>query len=337
MYHNKQMPLLFIMAKQKSLDNILDIFNKTVQICLHKFDPGVFGLSSKFIFFIEQNDTGGVQNAASKVFELQYFQNSAYVTIAKEMPGEILFYSYDTFKNGDYGQKGGNYGIINENISKRVGLTYIWKKGSPSSETSKIFTQRTDFKGKPFIVSPMVWSDRVIWSDITNDYYGFEIDLLLMCRNVLNFTYNIVLPKTPVVFMLSKDKSGYEGAVADVLQGIADISIGDSMHFWEVNNLVDCSTPFDSDAFDLLAPLPKPISALLATFQPFQMHVWLFLLGTFATSVGAFCLISKIEGKREALKEWNTLTSSFLYCFGTLLAESVSATCNVRNNANATR
>ena len=330
-YRNKQMPLMFVIATQSSLDNLLEIFNKTVKICLHRFDPGVFGLSSKFIFFIQLNDIESVQSVSNKVFELLHFQNSAYVTIAKEMPGKILFYSYDLFMNGD--RKSRKYGLINENISKRVRLTYIWQKGTPSSDISKIFTQRTDFKGKPLVVSPMVWSDRVIWSNITHDYYGFEVELLQMCRNVLNFTYIVVLPEVPVVFMLSKDKTGYEGAVADVFNGIADISIGDSMHFWEVNNLVDSSTPFDSDAFDLLAPKPKTVGGFLATFQPFQMHVWNFLLATFAISVGAFRLVSKVEGRSGEFKQWDTLTSSFLFCFGTLLAESVSDTGTVRNNA----
>ena len=330
--------MMFVMVSSTSLSDILDIFNKTVQICLHKFSPGVFGLSTQFIFFIQQNETENVYSVSNQVFGLRYFQSSAFVSIAKEMSGKVLFYSYDMFPNTK--SESEEDGVVTENLKnlkKRVRLTYIWRKGTPSFHFSKIFTQRTDFKGKQLVVSPMVWSDRVVWSNLTQNYYGFEVELLELCRKILNFKYNVVLAKVPVVFMLSKDKSRYEGAVAEVFDGKADIAIGDSMQFWEVNNLVDSSIPFDSDAFDLLAPMPKTVSGFLATFQPFQKPVWLLVLAILTVSAGAFCLVSKVEGRHGEFKEWNTFTSSLLFCFGTLLSESVSVSNSIRSNANAMR
>ena len=331
------------MASETSLEDVLEIFNNTVKACLHQMDPGVFGLSSRFIFFISQNDRTTVIKSSTKIFELEHFQKSAFVTVAKEQENKILCYTYDIFHHEDYAQTLVQTKKQNkENIVKRVSLTSIMQKGS-TSEMLTPFTQRTNFRGKPFIVSPMVWSDRVTWSSITNDYYGFEMDLLNTCRDVLNFSYTIVLPKVPVVFMLSEDKKTYVGAVADVANGIADISLGDSMLSSTVNRLVDSSASFDSDVFDLVSPMPKTINPFLVALLPFQMSVWGWLLLTFAASVVAFVLISKFEEriiedqKENYFKEWNTFTSSFLFCFRTLLLEGVDASINVTQKANAIR
>ena len=94
MYKSKQMPLLFIMASLTSLDDTIGILNCTVMHCPQRIDPGVFGLNSKIIFFIDKSNKANVHQYAMKIFNNWYIQRTAFVAIAKEQCVNVFIQTF---------------------------------------------------------------------------------------------------------------------------------------------------------------------------------------------------------------------------------------------------
>ena len=327
------MPLILVLTSEPSLvADVVAIFNQTVISCGQKRHPGVFGLTSKFIFFVGKDEKKQLKNIFEIVFGHKHFQDSAYVTIAKEADhGNILFYNYN-FNNPKSSTS--QYGTYQPSS---VTLSFIWKERKPLSDDSKVFTDRSDFQGKRFRVGPLVWSHCVVESPITGEYYGFEIEMLKSIGKILNFSYDIILPKRWDGIVLSDDKLSFVGIMPDVAYGVSDIAMGSMAAIAEVFHMVDSTVRIDGDVYTLVSPKSKPIAKLFAAIRPFQMTVWLAFCVTFAISVGAFVLVSKMESEGRDLKEWKTITSAFFFCYCTVLQESVSKISTLGNRVCATR
>ena len=336
------MPLILVLTSEPSfLEDLVAIFNQTVMSCGQKHHPGLFGLSSRFIFFIGKDSNKKIKKISEVVFGQKYFQNSAYVAIAKETEeGKIMFYNYDFYNPAAFDKNltawKHQYGTYQPSS---LSLNFIWEDSKPLSDISNIFTDRTDFQGMRFRVGPLVWSHCVVESPITGEYYGFEIEMLQSVGKVLNFSYEVILPKRWDGIVLSDDKLGFVGIMPDVAHGVSDISMGSMAVFSEVFQMVDSTVRFDGDVYTLVSPKSKPITKFFATIRPFQMNVWLVLCGTFIVSVVAFVLVSKTENKNKNtdLKGWKTITSAFFFCYCTLLAESVPQTYKMKSTVHATR
>ena len=332
-YYHKQMPLILVLTSEPSLvADVVAIFNQTVISCGQKRHPGVFGLTSKFIFFVGKDEKKQLKNIFEIVFGQKHFQDSAYVTIAKEADhGNILFYNYN-FNNPKSSTS--QYSTY---LPSSVTLSFIWKERKPLSDDSKVFTDRSDFQGKRFRVGPLVWSHCVVVSPVTGEYYGWEVEMLKSVGKILNFSYDIILPTRFDGIVLSDDKLGYAGIVADVAYGVSDISMGSAAALAEVFQMVESTVRIDGDVYTLASPKSKPVTKVFAPVRPFQMIVWLGFCGTFAISVSAFVLVSKMEGEDRDVKELKTITSAFLFCYGTVLQESMSLIDKIGNRGLATR
>ena len=334
------MPLIFVLTSELSLVAlVVAIFNQTVISCGQKQHPGVFGLTSKFIFFVGKDGKKQMKNVFEIVFGHKYFQDSAYVTIAKETDhGDIMFYNYDFY----------NPMAFQENLKSQtsqhgtyqpssVTLSLIWKERKPLSDDSIMFTDRRDFRGKRFRVGPLVWSHCVVQSPISGEYYGWEIEMLKSVGKVLNFSYDIILPTRWDGIVLSDDKLRFVGVVPDVAYGVSDIAMGSAAVLAEVFQMVDSTVRIDGDVYTLASPKSKPIAKFFAVIRPFPRIVWLAFWGTFAISVGAFVSIGKMQIEDRDMKEWKTITSAFFFCYCTVLQESVSQIHKMGNRALATR
>ena len=336
------MPLIFVLASEPSLvEDVVAIFNQTVMSCGQKHNSGLFGLSSRFIFFIGKDTKRKIKKISETVFGHKYFQNSAYVAIAKETEeGSTLFYNYNFYNPNAFDKNltswKSQYGKYQPSS---VSLKFRLEKSKSLSHISNIFTNRKDFQGMRFRVGPLVWSHCVVKSPNNENYYGFEIEMLKSIGKVLNFSYEVILPKSWNAIVLSDDKLSFHGVVPDVAYGASDIAMGSAAILSEVFQLVDSTVRIDGDVYTLAAPNSKPITKLFATIRPFNLYVWIALCGTFIISVAAFIMVSKAEDKKKDinLNEWRKLTSAFFFCYRTLLSESVSQTSKLKNSVHATR
>ena len=161
--------------------------------------------------------------------------------------------------------------------------------------------------------------------------------MLKSVGKILNFSYDVILPRRWDGIVLSDDKLSFVGIMPDVAYGVSDISMGSMATFAEVFQMVDSTVRIDGDVYTLASPKSKPIAKYFAAIRPFQMTVWLAFCGIFAISVGAFVLVSKMETKDRDVKELKTITSAFLFCYGTVLQESVSLIDKIGNRGIATR
>ena len=301
---------------------VINIFNKTVLICNQRIDPGIFAHKSKIMFFIESNND--LQEIAKIVFGHKIIQQSPNVAIAKQgKKGTVSFFSFDFFKPQN-------------DISKRITLTYVWSKSKQLLYRNSIYTDRNDFKSMRIrvgaipvshcVVAEPIPTDDGSWSNITqfHGHYGFEIEILKACSRVLNFSYKLFNPAVLEYWLVSEDNS-YTGMLGDVSRGEFDVSMGASIENFEIGQLLDNSISFDHEAYDIASPNPQILPKVLVMIHPFDRIVWILLSITFVTMMVTFKLTSKVEeiSQNIVLNGFNTFSHSFQFCLRTILVESV--------------
>ena len=344
------MPLLFIMASMRLLDDTLSILNSTVMHCPQRIDPGVFGLNSKIIFFISKYEMANVDDFSRKIFGLWYLQRTAHVSIVKESKdGKLFFYTYDSFHPSAYGEKPLDVG----DSIKPLSLKYVWRLFDPLADISTVFSDRTDFKEREFRIGIVPWAHTVVGYPTPEDdptyskttkyqnFYGYEISMLEIASKQLNFKYNIFNSLNEFNWLsLSEDKVTFLGIMPDVAYGVTDISMAACFASQETNNILDnLSVSHDGDVMTMVTPLPRPISKSTSIFKPFGVLLWALSVVTFWSVAVALTVISKLEGKILNIKlgEWTVFRNSVFFCLATITMESRRSVIKLKNPTSAIR
>ena len=319
------------------LREMMSIFDRIVLTCNQKIDTGVYSLKSRTIFFITSKQN--LQDVANVIFGHRRIKQTPYVAIAREeRDGTIKFFSYDFF-------------TTETDISKQMILTYIWSKSKPILSLNRIYTDRSDFKGKEIRIGAMPWSHCVVakpvpvddkfWSNTTQfqDHYGFEIDILKASSRVLNFTYKLFNPTQLGVYFEPTEDNSYTGLLADVSRGEFDLSMGASLGLYIHNQVLDNSISFDKESYEMAAPNPTPVSKFFAILHPFNTTVWMILIFTFIIVVTTLKMISMVEEKlvKLDLNRFKSISSSFQYCLRTILIDSMPQLDKKTNSATTLR
>ena len=323
-HSHKHANLLFVwLSDIRDLSKVISIFDRTVLICNQRIDPGVYSINSKIIFFIRSKQN--LKEYAQIIFGHRRIKQSPYVAVAREeRDGTITFFGFDFFETQNY-------------TSKQMILTYVWSKSNPILSLNRIYTDRSDFKGKEIRIGAMPYSHCVVakpvpiddksWSNKTQfqDHYGFEIDILEASSRVLNFTYKLFNHAELGVYFDLMDDNSYTGLLADVWMGEFDVSMGASLGLYIINQVLDNSISFDKESYEMASPIPQVAPRFFAIVDPFSSRVWLLLSLTFVTMVAAFKIISMAEEKilKLNLNRFNSVSHSFQYCLRTILIDSV--------------
>ena len=74
---------LVLLSNQLSLNNILEVFNSTVQHCKQEIDEGIFKQDSRVIFFLQDDSSKNLFSMAKSIFAPNsYFRSMSKVAIA---------------------------------------------------------------------------------------------------------------------------------------------------------------------------------------------------------------------------------------------------------------
>lgn len=129
-------------------------------------------------------------------------------------------------------------------------------------------------------------------SDGSFELTGFDIELLEGLAKSLNFKADLRLLEIPDPWGMIHDNGSATGALGVLLNGSADIGIGN--YFLKLNRLryLDSSVTYDSFPLVFVIPPGAELSAIRKLLQPFEMVVWILMFATFVAALVTILLIN---------------------------------------------
>ena len=208
---------IFIWLSEKTIEQTHDIFNKTAMYCSQKIEVGVFNEATRFYILVAN------KTMADKIFKFGRFR----------MHGQVAAI-YPTVNDGELAVANFNFFLASSNESK---IANVWREDRPLQGVDDVFMHLNDFQGYFFNVGAVPWSHHVAGEEVSDeeggndtyryrDYWGYEIDLLNLVSEKLNFNY-VLMNQEDGLWGAIQGNSSWSGKVGGTATGRFDFIISD--------------------------------------------------------------------------------------------------------------
>lgn len=147
-------------------------------------------------------------------------------------------------------------------------------------------------------------------------FEGYVVDLMDEISSILNFTYEIKPSPDGRYGFYDVNRKAWNGMIGDLINGKADMAVGDITITEERLSAVDFSIPFMSGGIGMLFKRSHPTSNWLTFLEPFELDTWLLIV----VSVVILSLLTFAIKRFAAVNEDYKSTS----CFDCLYPRSLS-------------